>query len=137
MYVHVFVCGGASQEPLWNDGLRAGVRFLNWYTVYVVHRTWRMSQEKFPVETAGQLPLAQSGGGAPSTALQKLLLTDHWAFSVQAAQLENRRARWKALLLLGRAYRISKPLILPQNHSTLCSDQLGLTGRLLACATRL
>lgn len=78
--------GGASQEPLWNDGLRAGVRFLYWYTVYVVHRAWRMSQEKFPVETAGQLPLAQSGGGAPSTALQKLLLTDHWAFSVQAAQ---------------------------------------------------
>lgn len=78
--------GGASQEPLWNDGLRAGVRFLYWYTVYVVHRAWRMSQEKFPVETARQLLLAQSGGGAPSTALQKLLLTDCWAFSVQTAR---------------------------------------------------
>lgn len=83
--------GGASEEPLWNDGLRAGVCLSHWYTVYVVHRAWRMSQEKFPVETAGQLLLAQSGGGTPSRALQELLLTGCWGALSSGFPVENRK----------------------------------------------
>lgn len=142
MYVGVFVCGGASQEPLWNDSLGAGVRFLYWYTVYVMHRAWRMSQEKFPVETAGQLLLAQSGGGSPSTASQKLLLTDSWAFSVQAAQWREQEGKMEGFAAAVKGVphlQASASPQTPQHHGgcTLCSHQLGLTGRFLVCATSL
>ena len=60
---------------------------MHWYTVYVMHRAWRMSQEKFPVETAGQLLLAGLGRcffqGLAGAAVDRLLGR---ALTVQASQ---------------------------------------------------
>lgn len=72
-----------------------------------------MSQEKFPVETAGQLLLAQSGVAplhSPAEAAVDRLL----GVLSPCCPAESRRERRKALLLLGRAHLQLQALLPPE-----------------------